>query len=538
MDAMTSSSTCGGTRPLGGSSFRKSRLPSPASSCSSSLFLFSPFPSSPSLSPPAPPSVSRGSAVTLSLFSASSAISSVSFGLRPLEVSGSPAATAASPSWTASCSSWRAGDGLSFITPASFGGSAADSCGGEGNKHSGLHGTRTPATNLLNPIGRAAFRGGAAPSCGASPAAPPSSSGSSLSSSVPPVTHRIWGMVGSSILSLSSASASRASSRTPMLSTFCTFIRSSANGALLAWISSMPPSASPSAPKPAIPSSWCIWSGIPMAPGWPAAEGCISICWSCGRPGSESPRPPPPPPGGAASALELRGGTRETTEELGGGKELICVVEVARRGEETARSLGSDALSTVVAVAAAGTMAAVSPPAAAPPGGAEDIRLLLLVLQAEHPRRDDDHAVVRVAGQRDLHVLRLLAVVADEHGPLALREAQAGRVLLVGQDHVPRGGRQARRQGEVVLQGAQQGGGAHAEGVAAGEGRTGGGAPEERGQGEASGLGGGEDGGGGDGLQGEGGEGQGDGGSAGVEEGVADGERLRAERRDLRRERL
>lgn len=74
------------------------------------------------------------------------------------------------------------------------------------------------------------------------------------------------------------------------------------------------------------------------------------------------------------SVLELRGGTRETTEALEGGKELMGVVEVVSRGEEVARSLGSETSSIVVVVDVVGTMVTDSPPGSvtvAPPGAAE-----------------------------------------------------------------------------------------------------------------------------------------------------------------------
>lgn len=105
-----------------------------------------------------------------------------------------------------------------------------------------------------------------------------------------------------------------------------------------------------------------------MGPGWPGTEGCISICWSWGLPGKESPIPP----GGAVSVLEFKGGTRETTEALEGGKELIGVVEVVSRGEEVARSLGRETPSIVVVVAVVGTMVTDSPSGSVtPPGAAE-----------------------------------------------------------------------------------------------------------------------------------------------------------------------
>lgn len=107
-----------------------------------------------------------------------------------------------------------------------------------------------------------------------------------------------------------------------------------------------------------------------MGPGWPGTEGCISICWSWGLPGIESPIPP----GGPVTVLEFKGGTRETTEALDGGKELIGVVEVVSRGEEVARSLERETPSIVAVAAVVGTMLTDSPSGSeteAPPSAAE-----------------------------------------------------------------------------------------------------------------------------------------------------------------------
>lgn len=78
--------------------------------------------------------------------------------------------------------------------------------------------------------------------------------------------------------------------------------------------------------------------------------------------------------GGAVSVLEFKGGTRETTEVPEGGKELTGVVEVVSRGEEVARSLGSETPSIVVVVAVVGTTVTDSPPGSVTvvlPGAAE-----------------------------------------------------------------------------------------------------------------------------------------------------------------------
>lgn len=108
-----------------------------------------------------------------------------------------------------------------------------------------------------------------------------------------------------------------------------------------------------------------------MEPGWPGVEGCISICWSWGLPGNDSPKLP----GEAVSVLEFKGGTRETTEVLEGGKELMGVVEEVIREEEVVRSLESEIPSIVVAAAVVGTMVTDSAPgnAAVVPGAADAI---------------------------------------------------------------------------------------------------------------------------------------------------------------------